>query len=215
MAQKTLLQLLSSMAIHINGDTTAPTVGDDEYLLWAEAVNQTQDDWAGVDYNWPQLRKTLNTTILVSGTSVGLPTDFRKLDGYPEFNGVAFPEVRPEEVTRFSSTDALVTIDYNTNYLSVSPARASTESVAIRYHSRPTSLATTTAISLCPSDNYLVFGAVGKVLLSRDDGKYVEFESKADTLLQQMLGQDVHEGEQMDTRVKSRQELSGFTLGVS
>lgn len=215
MAQKTLLQLLSSMAFHVNGDTVVPTTGDDEYLLWTEALNQTQEDWANVDYNWPQLRKTLNTTILVSGTSLGLPSDFRKLDGFPTFEGSEFPEVRPEEVYRFSSTDSFVTVDYNNNSLAVYPSRASTESVAIRYHSRPTSLATTTSVSFCPSDNYLVFGATAKVLLSRDDGKYVEFETKADTLMQQMIGADVHEGEQLDTRVKSKQELRGFTLGVN
>lgn len=215
MAQKTLLQILSSIAVHVNGDTTAPTTGDDEYLLWQEAVNQAQEDWANIDYNWPQLRKTLNTTILVSGTSIGLPSDFRKLDGYPTFLGVEFPEVRPEEVWRFLSSDAFVTVDYNSNYLSVSPARASTESVAIRYYSRPTSLATTTSMSLCPNDNYLIYSATAKILLSRDDGKYVEFENKVETIVQQMIGADVHEGEQMDTRVKSKTELRGFTLGVN
>lgn len=212
---KTLVQLMSSMAIHINGDTNNPTIGDGEYLLWQEAINQAQDDWANTDYNWPQLRKTLNTTLLVSGTSVGLPTDFRKLDGYPTFLGVEFPEVRIEEIARFNETDAFVTIDYNQNYMSVNPARASTEAVAVRYYSRPTSLATTTAVSLCPSDNFLIYSATAKILFSRDDGKYVEFESKSETLIQQMIGADVHEGEQLDTRVKSKQELKGFTLGVS
>lgn len=215
MAQKTLSQLLSSMAIHVNGDTDVPTTGDDEYLLWQEAVNQAQEDWANVDYNWPQLQKIVNTTILQSGTSIGLPTDFRKLDGYPTFEGTQFPEVRIEEVARFEDTAALVTIDYSDNHMAVSPARSSTEAVSYRYHSRPTSLATTTAMSLCPNDNFLVYSATAKVLFSRDDGKYVEFENKAETLLQQMIGASVHEGEQMDTRVKSRQELSGFTLGVN
>lgn len=215
MAQKTLLQLMTSMAVHINGEAVAPTVGDDEYLLWAEAVNQSQDDWATIDYNWPQLRKTFNTTLLVSGTSIGLPDDFRKLDGYPTFLGTEVPEVRQEETYRFSSTDEYVTVDYNTNYLSISPARASTSDAAIRYWSNPTSLATSTAKSLCPSDNFLIYKATAKVLFSRDDAKYQDFETMADTASQQMIGADVHEGEQLDTRVKSKQELRGFTLGVS
>lgn len=215
MAQKTLTQLMTSMAVHINGEAVPPTVGDDEWLLWKEALDQTQSDWATTDYNWPQLRKTLNTTLLVSGTSIGLPGDFRKLDGYPTFLGTEFPEVRPEEVARFSETDAYVTVDYNTNYLSVNPARASTSAVAIRYFSRPTSLATTTSVSLCPSDNYLVYGATAKVLFSRDDAKYADFEAKVDVIMNQMIGADVHEGEQMDTRIKSKQELRGFTLGVN
>lgn len=215
MAQKTLVEIMTSMAVHVNGEATAPTTGDSEYLLWAEAVNQTQFEWAETDYNWPQLRKTLNTTILVSGTSIGLPSDFRKLDGYPTFGGVEFPEVRIEEVFRFSETDAFVTVDYNANYLSVSPARASTEAVSVRYYSRPTSLATTTSVSLCPSDNYLVYGATAKILFSRDDAKYSNFEDKANTIIQQLIGADVHEGEQLDTRVKSKGEMSGFTLGVN
>lgn len=215
MAQKTLLQLMSGMAVHVNGDTTTPTVGDDEYLLWAEALNQAQEDWANIDFNWPQLRKTLNTTLLVSGTSIGLPADFRKLNGYPTFNGTEFPEVRVEEVARFGTSDAYVTVDYNNLSLAVYPARTSTEAVSIRYWSRPTSLATSTSVSLCPNDNYLIYGATAKVLFSRDDGKYVEFENKVDTVSQQMIGASVHEGEQMDTTVKSRQELRGFTLGVN
>lgn len=215
MAQKTLIELMSSMAIHVNGEFVAPTVGDDEYILWQEALNQAQNDWAGIDYNWPQLRKTLNTTILQSGTSLALPADFRKLDGYPVFNGNQFPEVKIEEVARFSENDAFVAIDYGSMYMAVSPARTSTEYVTFAYHSRPTSLATSTAISLCPSDNYLIYNATAKILFSREDGKYVEFETKASELSQQMIGADVHEGVQMDTRVKSKQELRGFTLGVS
>lgn len=203
------------MAIHVNGEAVAPTAGDSEYLLWAEAVNQTQSEWADTDYNWPQLRKVLNTTILVSGTSIGLPSDFRKLDGFPTFEGIEFPEVRIEEANRFLPTAAFVTVDYNGNYLSAHPARTSTEAVSVRYFSRPTSLATTTSISLCPSDNYLVFGATSKILFSRDDAKYSSFDDKAQTIMQQMIGSDVHEGEQMDTRVKGRSELSGFTLGVN
>jgi hypothetical protein len=212
---KTVLQLLSSMAIHINGDTTVPTTGDDEYLLWVESLNQAQDDWANIDYKWPQLMKTLNTTLLVSGTSIGLPSDFKKLEGYPTFNGTQFPEVSINDVARFETSDAFVSVDYNGNYLAVHPARTSTETVSVRYNSRPTSLATTTSTSLCPNDNYLIYSATAKVLFSRDDGKYVDFESKADGLSQQMIGTDVHEGIQMDTRVKSAQELRGFTLGVN
>ena len=215
MAQKTLTQLMTSMGVHINGEAAGPTTGDDEWLLWQESLNQAQDDWASTDYNWPQLRKTLNTTLLVSGTSIGLPSDFRKLDGYPTFEGTQFPEVRVEEAARFSETDAYVTVDYNTNYLSVNPARASTSAVAIRYWSRPTSLATTTSLSLCPSDNYLIYAGSAKVLFSRDDAKYADFEAKAETLMQQMVGSDVHEGEQMDTTIKSKQQLRGFTLGVN
>lgn len=215
MAQKTLVQILSSMAPHINGDVDAPTTGGDDYNLWVDAINQAQSDWSDLDYNWPQLRKVLNTTILVSGTSIGLPTDFRKLAGYPTFEGTQFPEVRVEEVARFEDSDAFVSVDYNGNYLAVHPARTSTEAVAIAYRSFPTSLATTTAISLCPSDNFLIYAATAKVLLGREDGRYVEFDTKAETAMQQMLGAAVHEGEQMDTRVKSKQELRGFTLGVS
>ena len=203
------------MAVHINGDTTAPTTGDDEYLLWVEALNQAQDDWATIDYKWPQLMKTLNTTLLVSGTSIGLPNDFRKLEGFPTFAGTQFPEVDINDVARFDTREAFVSIDYNGNYLAVSPARTSTERVAIRYNSRPTSLSTTTSSSLCPNDNYLIYNATSKVLFTRDDGKYVDFDAKAETLAQQMIGADVHEGIQMDTRIKSKQELRGFTLGIN
>ena len=215
MAQKTLLELMGGIAINVNGDTTIPTTGDDEYLLWQEAINQTQDEWAEIDYNWPQLIKTLRTTLLVSGTSIGLPDDFRKLNGYPTLGTEIIPEVSQEDAFSVSPTDSYLFVDYNGRYLSISPARATTYAFNIRYHSTPTSLTTTTATSLCPSDNFIMNGASAKILFSRDDGKYVEFETKNELLRNQLIGASVHEGIQMDTRVKSKQELRGFTLGIS
>ena len=215
MAQKTLIQLMSSMAPHINGDVDVPTTGDDEYLLWQEALNQAQDDWQDMDYDWPQLRKISTVTVLMSGTSVALPSDFRKLRGNPDISGVLFPEVNPEEVYRFLSTDSFVTVDFNQNCLNINPPQPTTAAMRIPYLGRATSLATTTAVSPCPSDNFLVYRAASKILLSRDDGKYVEFESKSDDLKQVMIGSSVHDDIQKDTRIKSKQELMGFTIGVS
>lgn len=210
-----LSSLLERLALHINGDITAPTTGDDEYNLWQSALNQAQDDWYETDYNWETLRKTFRTTLATSGTTISLPTDFTKLDGYPKFGGTEYQEVRVEENERFADTDEYVNVDLAQNLLYVNPPAVSALSAEIRYWSRPTSMTTPTATSPCPSDNYLVYNAASKLLFQQENPKYRELKDQADILLAQMIGKEVNKSEQADTSIKNTiQTKYNFTLGV-
>ena len=203
---------MAGMAVHLNGDIEVPA--GDEYDLWLEALNQAQDDWFELDYNWEGLRKTQQTTLLQSGTSVGLPSDFVKLDGFPKLDGKEFVEISIEDTGLYDTGDAYVTIDLADKYMSVSPAAATTITAAVRYWSRPTSLATTSATSKCPSDQYLIINATSKILFSRDSVKYSTFKDEAEALLARMLSKEVTKGIQKDTSIKNYAAKRGFRLGV-
>lgn len=207
--------LLSNMAVHINGEIDAPTTGDDEYNLWLNSLNQAQDDWYETDYNWETLRSISHTTMGVSGTSLSLPADFTKLDGFPKVGGEEYQEIRVEEQGRFLSTDKYVIVDLANKILGVNPALASTVSVDIRYWSRPTAMATTSATSPCPSDNYLVYNAASKILFQQENPKYKELSNRADILLSQMIGKETNKSDQMDTSIKNTLVTKhDFVLGV-
>lgn len=203
---------MAAMALNLNGDVEVPA--GDEYDLWATALDRAQDDWYELDYNWESLRSTYHTTLLQSGTSIGLPSDFVKLDGYPKFAGNEYPEIKIEETGLFDTTDAYVTVDLASNYMAVNPATATTITADIRYWSRPGSLVSTGSYSKCPSDNYLILNATSKVLLSRDSPKYSSFKDEADALLARMLSKEVTKGVQMDTSIKNYAAKRGFRLGV-
>ena len=199
------------MAFHLNGDTAIPT--GDEYTLWVEALDQTQDEWADVDFDWDQLKMISLTTLLMSGTSVALPKDYVKLDGFPMVNGTEYSEIRPEEIN-LHAEDRYVVPNLNGKYLTVYPAAAADVAVSIPYVGRPTSFTTLTSVSLCPSDNYLIFGGVAKVFLQRDNQKYGEFQAKADLALSSMINKQAVKLDQFDSTIKNKVTQGGFRLGV-
>lgn len=207
---KTLEQLLKGMAMHLNGDLSVPS--GDEYELWVESLNQSQDDWADMDFSWPQLKKTSNTTLLLSGTSVALPSDFVKLDGFVSVGGSEYGEIRPEEINLHESEQYVIPDMYDKS-LFIYPASVSEQEVKIRYIGRPNELLELSDKSLCPSDNFLIFNSVSKILLQRDNQKFAEFQSKADDAMTKMINITVSKFDQYDSRIKNTMSRT-FTIGV-
>lgn len=209
---KTLEQILKGMSAHLNGDTELPT--GDEYDLWVESINQTQDQWADVDFDWDSLRKSSVVTLMQSGTSVALPSDYVKLDGYTLIGGNEYGEIRPEEVNLHTSDNYVIPYT-GEKYLAIYPASASTVDVRINYYGRPQSMTTLTSQSLCPSDNFLIYGAVEKIFLQRENQKFTEFQNRAENELSKMIGKQVVKLDQFDSSIKNEITYKrGFTLGV-
>lgn len=211
----TVSEMMSSIAMNVNGNTDVPATGTDDYNLWLQALNDSQRDWEQTDYNWETLYSLYRTTLSLSGSTLPLPTDFRKLAGYPEFFGNQYEEIKMQQTGYFGDSQRYVTIDYASKILEVHPALSSPSDVKIPYYKVPSDLATPTATSPCPSDQYLIYNSSGKVLLSRDNPKYADYLAQADTLLQQMIGKEVVKGEQYDNTTKNDiQTRHGFVLGV-
>lgn len=203
------------MSLHLKGIIDIPETASDEYNLWLQALNDAQNDWAGVDYDWEGLYKVQNTTLSQSGTTLSLPYDFVKLAGFPMFNTTEYPEQRKQETGTFDTTASYVTIDYANKVLAVNPPQASTVTARIPYYHQPTGLTSLSSVSLCPNDNYLLYNAVGKVLLTRENPKYSEYMQQAEVLLQQMIGKEVVRSDQYDNTSKNDLHTKhAFTLGI-
>lgn len=215
MAQLTVSQMMSSIAMHINGNTEVPETGTDDYNLWLQAINDSQRDWEQTDYDWETLYSIYRTSLSASGTTLALPTNFRKLAGFPEFLGNQYEEINRKQEGYFTDTQRYVMVDYSSKILEVHPALSSAADAKIPYYKIPEDLSTPTATSLCPSDQYLIYNASGKILFSRSNPKYADFKSEADTLLQRMIGKEVTKSEQYDNTSKNDiTSRHGFVLGV-
>jgi hypothetical protein len=76
-------------------------------------------------------------------------------------------------------------------------------------------MTTLTSQSLCPSDNFLIFGAVEKIFLQRENQKFSEFQNRADSELSKMIGKQAVKLDQFDSSVKNEViHKHGFSLGV-
>lgn len=215
MAQKTVLELMEDISAEVNGDASAPSVGSDEYNLFLKALNRAERTWAGLDYDWEMLRKVHQTTASQSGTSVGLPSGFMKLSGFVLVDGEPYTEIRPQDVPLHSGDSEYVVVNRPEQYLTISPARPTTVSVSIPYQSAATSLATSSAVPQCPSDEYLVAKASSLILFGRSDGRYSELRDEAEQLLQQLVGQEVSKLQQFDSTIKMREiDNKSFVIGV-
>lgn len=216
MGKLTVSQLMSGIAMHVNGNTTQPATDSEEYNLFIEALNQAQNDVASVDYDWKGLRQVYKTTVSTSGTSVALPSDFVKPMGFPTVNGKEYIEIGEEETGKFLSSDKYVTFNLANKYMTINPALVTVSSVNIPYLSYPSTLATVSQVSFVPSDQYLIKKASGYILLSRENPKYTEYFQEAEVLLSQMIGKEVHDFIQKNTTVKNIiRDRSDFKMGVS
>lgn len=192
------------MGANINGEAVAPDSGSDEEALWIEYLDNAQDDWVSA-HDWEVLRKTYDTILAQSGTSIALPDKFIKLDGYPKIDGKEYEEIRPEEESLYKNENYVIVGGNEADgyYLSIHPAPTSNVTVSIRYFSRPTALTTTTFISPCPNPNYLVANASAKVLKARGDSKFTLFEQEANLLLARMLESETVKLDQFDSSIPS------------
>lgn len=208
----TKTQILTRVAANVNGDATAPD--GDELSLFSEYLEESNQEWAAA-YDPQVLLKPYYTTMGISQYSGALPTDFKeKFAGYIIINGAKYQEIKPQEAV-FRSDQCLwwggnqdTGYYFNLNYALTTGA-----SLYMPYHSRPTSLATGTAISPCPDPHFLVNRTSEKVLLQRGQPEYQEFQLKADLLLQRMVQADVTADIQRDNTIKDVMYYNGFTLG--
>ena len=81
----TVTELEKRMAAIVNQSPDAPTAGSDDWNLWLKFLNMSQDEFADA-YPWKSLFKEYNSmTSNGSGSAtISLPSDFRKLAGYPK-----------------------------------------------------------------------------------------------------------------------------------
>lgn len=204
--------LLKRVAVNVNGVSETPA--GEELTAWATRLDESYQEWAN-SYDPQILIKTHHTTMAQSGTSVALPADFKeKFAGYTKINGDLWEEFNPVEGTFVSGK--YITWGGNIRdgfYLNLSAALTSNASLAIPYHSRPTSLSTLTSIPIIPDPEFLVARTTEKVMLQRSQPEYVEFQTKADLLLQRMVANEVSTNLQRNKSIRTSLEYNNFTMG--
>src|SRR3990167_11019779 len=147
-----------------NEDTSDIPAAD--YSLRREYLNMAQREWAET-YDWRSLYRESNVRVSTStgNASVAMPSDFRKLAGFPKitFDGVtteSFPEIRPQERYMYADTDKYITLmgDQNAGFTMFVNAGtlASGASIALPYYRSPASLVSPANVAMCPNPEYLV-----------------------------------------------------------
>lgn len=209
---KTKSDILTSVSANVNGTAVEPS--GDELTLWGEYLESSNQEWAGA-YDFQVMIKPLRMTMIQSGTSVALPADFKeKFAGLINIEDALWSEYSPQESTRL--TGDYVTWGGNKTdgyYLNTSRALYSTSAVIGRYHSRPTSLATLTSVSPIPDPEFLTARTSEKAMMQRGQSEYVEFQTKADLLLQRMVANEVASDLGRDNQIRTQAELENFTFG--
>jgi len=225
----TLEEIQARISALIDQDSSAPDYTSEDWLLRTRYINMSQDEWAQL-YDWSVLYKEYNTmtSTPTSNVTVALPTDFRKISGYPKVptgrSTDEFPQVLPQQRSQKdkSSPYFYVIGDYKDGYSAVfNPATASGQfasgaSIYINYYAKPTSMVSPSDVSPCPDPEYLVKRATAYLLESREDPRYPSAKVEAEKILRRMLKRETtHTESQNDnSRIRTVEETRyGFRIG--
>lgn len=197
------------------GKAIAPTVGSTEWnqwLSWLDEEYQTNSevtDWA--EY------KNLNYTVQSnqSGTSVALPSNFKKLAGSPIILGEFYKEVDVDQFDKYTNSSNVARVGYDAGwYLEWKGALASGASVVVPIVHYPTALASPADQITFRNPTYLVKRLKVRIFKYRQDPIFTEIETEADTMLQQLLENEYYKHSQYEAGATTPEQEQGFTLGI-
>jgi hypothetical protein len=225
MAKMTVSQIMRQVSATVNQEATAPTDGSAEWSLWLDYINRAYQEWAEAN-DWESLRKRYFPIVSgVSLASVALPDDFNKLAtsvkvwGETE-DGVDFPEVMPEQIGIYQSSDKYMTVVGNHtngwNMVFHPGTLASGASVQVDYFSTPTSLASSTNIPITADPQYLIDRTIGFIFEARSDPRFQIEENKARDRLLMMIenaNASKYNSYSNPSQIMSPERKAGFRLG--
>ena len=209
MADVTDLQ--SRISSIVDQDDDAPTAGGDIWDLRLKYLNRAQGKWQEA-YDWPQLYKEVfaNTSQPTANVSIAMPTDFRKLAGYPVVIASStdteseYPQIDPQKRKQYSSTEEYCYVlgePSGGHYLILNPGSLiSGASIFYNYWANSGTLASPANISMCPDPEYLVSEAIAQLWEAREDPRYPEMKLEADRKLAQMIENDTVKGYGYDNK---------------
>ena len=202
-------ELFKHVGSDAKGRYVSPTAGSTEWYQWLSWANDELHAFGEV-HDWPELINR-NFTIQVSGTSGALPSNFKKIAGYPALDGTAMTESDPDLFDTLN-TDADV---FRTGYSSgwYVETKQSGTTLIIPIVSYPTSLATTTSSFVMRNPMYLVKRLKVRVFKYRQDPIFTELESEADLMLNQMLENEYYKHSQYKGGATTPEQEAGFVLG--
>lgn len=213
----TLRDVLDSVASFVNQDPTLATSTD--LTSQVNLINQSQDEWGEAD-QWDELRVHVAPSFVVSGASMALPTNFKKLMSpvYDVSSGtpVEYPEIDPSERFTKLSTDKYVYKQGNKASgmsLQINPVLASGASLNVYIQIYPSSMATLTDTATCPSKQFLVQRTVSKILGARSDPRFTIYKGESDDLLSNMIEEGAAFSGGQKNQTKDAWSSKNFRLG--
>lgn len=201
--------------------TTDVTDTSDEYTLWRNFVNMAQKEWAET-YDWQILYREYNTmtSVASANATITLPSNFRKLSGYPRIatsENKEYTQIDPQKKSQYTATDNYCyLLATNNGYsLIINPATlASGTSIFISYWSSPASLVSPLDKVDCPNSDYLVQRTIAYIWEAREDNRFQQAKAEADKILGRLLENENTLGYAYNTQIQTpEQSRYGFRIG--
>jgi hypothetical protein len=184
----TVSDIQERVAALVDQESSAPTAGGDDWNLRLTYINRAQREWSETA-PWSCLYKEYTAQTAGSAT-ISLPSDFRKLAGYPQIAAEEYPEIRPQEKEQHLSTDEFCYVlgDEGSGYsLIVNTAKSSGASLMVPYLSTPAALVSPADSSPIPNPEYLVARTVAYLWEAREDERFPLAKTESDKILARML----------------------------
>lgn len=219
----TLQDAQEHIASEMDQSASAPTAGGTDWNIRKNALNRALIDFENSN-DWDSLKVVYNSNVTVAGfATLGLPTDFKKIDGYPGiiWDGVTFNEfqvVDPSTNTLYLDSDKYVNIfdnpkDGKRMYIHASTL-ASGASVQFTYYKSPQSLASATDVIEMPDPTYAIQKALYYIYKGREDGRFPEAKVEAEKILARMQENEASRGiAYKDRSIPNQLESKGFRVG--
>jgi len=201
--------LFNFAASDTKGRFTSPTADSTEWHQWLSWANEELRSFAEV-HDWSELASR-GYTIQLSGVSGALPSNFKKIAGYPNLDGTLLIE-GDGDLFQTYATDADVFRTGFENGWFVETRQAGT-TLVVPFYSYPTALATTTDNINVRNPMYLVKRLKVRIFKYRQDPIFTEMESEANLMLQQMIENEFYKHSQYRGGATTREEEAGFSLG--
>lgn len=208
-------ELFSHAGSDAKGRYTTPTAASNEWYQWLSWANEELYSYGEV-HDWPELthRHFNYSSIAASGTSLGLPSNFKKFAGDLQIGGDHYTEVDGDLFDRYDSTQKVFRNGYDNGwYIEWKKPPTSGTSVVIPIISYPTSLATTTDSFVMRNPMYLVKRLKVRIFKYRQDPIFTELETESNIMLNQMLENEFYKHSQYRGGAITREQEAGFILG--
>jgi len=213
----TLNSVLNDVAAFVDQDTTLAT--GTELTVRVNLINQALQEWAEA-YEWKQLRQQGALTFALSGVSVALPSNFKRLMS-PVYDESVSPnteyrEIDADDQYKKVSSDKYVIVGGNNSsglFINFNPGMASGMSLVYQYQSTPSSLATLADISVCPSGEFLAKRTIAYIFQSRSDGRFPIVKSESDDLLSNMIEDEAVFTGAQNNRTPDVYSRNGWRIG--
>jgi hypothetical protein len=200
--------IFKQTAADAKGRYVSPTPGSTEWNQWLGWLNEELDTFGEV-HDWKELRREVPLT--VSGSSVALPSNFKKIAGLVTADGDLHEEVPEKNYDLFTSDSKVYKTGYDDGWYA--NFKGVVGDATIPLYSYPTSVATTTDEVRLRNPIYIVKRLKVRVFKYRQDPIFTELESEADLLLSQMIENEYyHHG--MANEPLTNEEEHGFILGL-